>query len=343
MGLNKRLISSEIAAAAGGGFEVVTYSGTSAEQSFDIGFEPDIIWIMGRNTSGRNYFVFDNTGTDTDFKYVLPASTGASEGASGVSTSDSGFTLQSSFGWNYTGITYVAWCWKAASSYSSNTNGSITSSVGANTGIGFSLVRYTGNGSATNNTVGHGLSSAPDLIIVKLLDATKDWYVFSELLGQSGGEYQYLELNTTDAATTFATQEVWNGDLPTSDLFTLTGGSADNLNNNDYIAYCFHSVSGYSKIGSFVGDGSTDTVLNLGFEPKWIMIKNANTTTGWFIMDFPRDNFAQRIRAEVNNIESSIGTLTTSSTGITISSTASDGRINGRPSQTDTMLYMAFK
>jgi len=157
-----------------------------------------------------------------------------------------------------------------------------------------------------------------------------------------GSSYQRGKLNTTDAFST-SMSGVTNNVDPTSTEITLGNSSSVNQSGQNYIAYCFHSVSGYSSIGSFVGDGSTDAVLNLGFEPRWIMIKNANTTTGWFIMDYIRDNFAQRLKADANSGESSIGTLTTSSTGITISATNSDGRINGRPGYSDTMLYMAFK
>jgi hypothetical protein len=280
MAINKRIIrSNDGGAAAGGSFEIVTYSGTSAEQSFNIGFEPDIIWIKGRNTAGRNYFVFDNTGADTDFKYVLPYSTNAQEGASGVSTSDTGFTLQSSFGWNYTGITYVAWCWKAASSYSSNTNGSITTTVGANPDAGFSIVKYFGGN--ISNTYGHGLSSAPELIIIKNLDIVRDWSVVGTALGGDGGDR--LVLNDTVAK---ITTTGLSGTTATTFAFEHNNSIANSANN--FIAFCFHSVGGYQKVGSYSGTGASGNTITTGFEPRFIMVKSTTFNTGWIITDSVR-------------------------------------------------------
>ena len=308
MAINKRLISTATAGGLGqptDNFDIVTYSGTSAEQSFNLGFEPDIIWIMGRNTSGRNYFVFDNTGADSDFDYLHTYNATATEGASGVSTSDTGFTLQSSFGWNYTGITYVAWCWKAASSYSSNTDGSITSTIGANPDAGFSIVKYTGN--ASNSTVGHGLSVAPDLIITKGIDSVvgnTNWLVYNSISGATGR----LVLNQTGAFTTSSTS--YNNTEPTSSVFTI--GTTGDINGNGaaYIAYCFHSVDGYQKIGTYAGTSYTQNDISLSFAPRFVMVKNITSSAGWYIFDLSRDvanGNGKYLEANSTAVESNIG------------------------------------
>ena len=332
MGLNKRLISSEIAAAAGGSFEVVTYSGTSAEQSFDIGFEPDIIWIMGRNTSGRNYFVFDNSGSDNDFKYVPPASSGIAESANGVSTSGTGFTLQSSFGWNYTGITYVAWCFRAASSYSSNTNGSITSTVGANTDLGFSLVRYTGAGAAA--TVGHGLGSTPEAVFFKSFTA-RNWFVYHKDLSASN----YIIFNLTNAQIS-DTRTSGGQPRPFGPFNSSTFGvniDDETGATNNYLALCFHSVSGVSKIGSYTGTGAVNNQVNVGFQPRFVMQKKTSGSGSWNIIDNLRgdDNY---LSANYTNAEGSMtaSSFHLTSTGFTLDNSFSEWNASG-----GTYIYLA--
>ena len=314
------------------------YNGTPTNVSF-VGtlFQPDLVWIKDRDNAFNHNLYFDNGGT---IERLRSSTAGVSDTNGNLSSFDSnGFTFTgSNSNTNANGDNYVAWCWKAGGTVSANNNteGDITSTVSANQDAGFSIVKYTGN-TLTNQSIGHGLSSTPELIIIKNLDdGTADWLVAGENINY------YLNLNGVDADPS-STSYNW---ITNRGATTFTVGSQrreQNINGQEFIAYCFHSVSGYSSIGAFVGDGSTDAVLNLGFEPRWIMIKNTSTTTGWFIMDYIRDNFAQRLRAEATSNESNVGTLTTSSTGITISATNSDGRINGRPGYSDTMLYMAFK
>jgi len=314
------------------------YDGTPTNVSF-VGtlFQPDFVWIKPRSYADNNN-LFDSIRGAT--KQLISNNTAAeSTQANTLQSFDSnGFTTGPDNNTNINGSTYVAWAWKAGGAAVTGSGSNLTNiEVSANAESGFSIVKYTSSG-----TVGakfnHGLNSAPEFYIIKEFTSSDDWVAVAKI----GSSYQRGKLNTTDAFST-SMSGVTNNVDPTSTEITLGNSSSVNQSGQNYIAYCFHSVSGYSSIGSFVGDGSTDAVLNLGFEPRWIMIKNANTTTGWFIMDSIRDNFAQRLRAESSNGESSIGTLTTSSTGITISSTSSDGRINGRPGYSDTMLYIAFK
>ena len=190
--------------------------------------------------------------------------------------------------------TIVAWNWKAGGAASSNTNGSITSSVSANAAAGFSIVSYTGTGS--NATIGHGLASAPTLLIVKKRiqngsDGARSWAVYSN--ASVLGNAKSLYLNATNNA--FVNTAFWNSTTPTSSVFSIgsgTGSQETNINGDPYIAYCFHNVDGYLKTGSYVGNGSADgPFVNLGFKAKFIMIKEVVTGSGngeWQIFDTAR-------------------------------------------------------
>jgi hypothetical protein len=168
-----------------------------------------------------------------------------------------------------------------------------TVTVSANTDAGFSTVVYTGDGAVA--TVGHGLSKTPEMIIVKNItpgvypDARDDWRVYHSG-NTSAPETDYLELN--DIAATADDAGVWNDTAPTADVFTI--GDSVNVNTDDetYIAFCFHSVDGYSKVGSYVGNGSADgTFIYLGFRPAFILHKVYNTTGQWLIWDTARDTY----------------------------------------------------
>jgi len=331
------------------------YGGTPANVNFlGMAFKPDLIWFKNRDLTDTHRLHDSIRGIGTYLSSVNTAAELTISSGGPQSFDSNGFTTSSGGAYNATNEDYVAWCWRAAG-YSNTFNvleggvtdtGSTASNVGitagsntngwgvsANRDAGFSIVKYTGNGS--NSSIGHGLNEAPELVIIKSRDqSTRNWITHFSSLGAGA----YMSLNITNANAT-STARI---NTTTSTVVNIGTSANVNANNDKLIMYCFHSVSGYSSIGSFVGDGSTDTVLNLGFEPKWIMIKNSDTTTGWFIMDSIRDNFAKRLRADVDNGESNIGTLTTSSTGITISSTSSDGRINGRPGYSDTMMYLAI-
>ena len=162
-----------------------------------------------------------------------------------------------------------------------NTDGSITSNVKANPTYGQSIVSYTGTGSAA--TVGHGLSSAPDLIIVKNRDYCQDWAVYDSVNGSG----YFLRLNATNARQ--ATTTAWNNDA-TSSVFGVGSWTATNKSGDDHIAYCFHSVTGYSKIGSYTGNGSANhAITGLGFEPAFLLIKRTNSAHDWVITDNTRN------------------------------------------------------
>jgi hypothetical protein len=184
---------------------------------------------------------------------------------------------------NVTGRTYVGWQWKAGGTAVSNTAGSITSTVSANTTSGFSVVTWTGSGSGAA-TVGHGLGVAPSMVIVKDRAQVVNWNVYHISIGNTAG----VKLNLTDAL--FTNSGWWNNTSPTSSVFT--NGTFTNAASN-YVAYCFTPIAGFSAFGSYTGNGSTDgPFIYTGFRPKFVLIKNTDTAgRGWEIIDSSRNTF----------------------------------------------------
>jgi hypothetical protein len=267
------------------GFNTVLYTGDSGTQSISgVGFSPDFVWIKPRNAVG-SHILQDTVRGNT--KFLESNSTGVEQtnSSTGLLSFDSdGFTVGSGNDWNNSGETFVAWAWDAGSgSAASNTDGSITSTVKANDSYGFSIVSYTGNGTS-GATIGHGLSSAPKMIIVKnRTTAGADWPVYHEDTGNTGATY----LNTTAAFATDSTR--WNNTSPTSTVFSVGNGQGVNHSSASLIAYCFSEVAGYSKIDSYTGNASTNgPVVTTGFRPAWIMTKASSASSGWHITDTRR-------------------------------------------------------
>ena len=261
------------------GFSTVTYTGNGGTQSIEgVGFEPDFVWYKSRSISASNHVVFDSIRGATN--YLLPNTTGSEATATNALTSfdSGGFSVGNEVGTNNAGSTYVAWCWDAGTgSAVSNTDGSITSTVKANTTNGFSIVSWTDNAN-TSSTVGHGLNSTPELIITKNRDGAFNWFTWTTVID---GSYDYLNLNLTSSKTDDSTRA-----LPTSSVFTNVGSTSG----NKQIAYCFHSVSGYSKISSYSGTGASgNSITGLGFKPAWLMIKRTDASgDSWVIHDNTR-------------------------------------------------------
>jgi hypothetical protein len=206
-----------------------------------------------------------------------------------VDNSIGDYNVNGGSGGTYSGTppNYVAWNWKAGGTAVSNTAGSITSSVSANTTAGFSVVTYTGT--ATAATVGHGLGAVPSMMIVKIRNSggVYDWYVYHASLGNTS----VLYLNLTNSVGTGSS--LWNSTTPTSSVFSIGGaGQATNVSAGTFVAYCFAAVAGYSAFGSYTGNGSTDgPFVYLGFRPRWLMIKrssSASVTYGWQMYDTSR-------------------------------------------------------
>jgi len=294
-------------------FNTVLYTGNGSTQSIpngstsptSIAFQPDFTWTKSRSNA-LNHNVYDAIRGAT--KLLKPNLT-VEEGtdAQSLKSFDSnGFTVGTDSHINTNGATFVSWNWKANGSGSSNTNGTINSTVSANVDAGFSIVSYTGNETA-GATIGHGLSKAPEMIIVKnrTLDG-EDWRVYHSGIA-SDAETDFMNLNTGAAAADNAA--MWNDTAPSATLITLGGDAATN-GDEATIAYAFHSVDGYSKVGSYTGNGSTDgTFVYTGFKPAWVMIKRVDIGDSWAILDNNRNDFnpaddllyAERSDAEAAN------------------------------------------
>ncbi len=271
---------------------VVTWTGdgNNPRTVSGVGFQPDLVWAKLRSGAASNtlYDAVRGTGkvlfsdltndeaTNNAFGYISAFNSDGFVATAG-STSNAYF--------NTNGSTYVAWNWKANGSGSSNTSGTISSTVSANTTAGFSIVTYTGNGS-TGATVGHGLGVAPSMIIAKSRGAVTSWPVYHSSLGATS----WILLNSASAATTSAQE--WNNTAPTSTVFTIGSSSANSNQSATYVAYCFAEVAGYSKFGSYTGNGSTDgPFVFTGFRPKFIMIKPSSATGEWIMWDTTRSSY----------------------------------------------------
>ena len=306
-----------------------------SDTAFDIGFQPDWIWNKKRSGTGV-HSLFDSVRGFGSSGKVLYSNTTGTEATNALikSVSSTGFTVTASS--DDTG-TMVDWCWKAGGSASSNGDGSITSSVSANTTAGFSIVSYTGTGS--NATIGHGLGVTPKWIIVKQRNATRSWEVFHSSIPSMNTKY--IELNTTAAASTYS--PVWGGTDPTSTTFHVGTDNSTNNNSGSFIAYCFAEKKGYSKFGSYTGNGNNDgTFVYTGFAPAYVMIKKSNASgTSWVIFDNKRNTFNESSRilqANDNGAEeTSTNRIDFTSNGFKLRGTWTVINNSG-----DTYIYMAF-
>jgi hypothetical protein len=261
-----------------------TGNGSQPRAITGVGFQPDFVWMKNRATAyyHQTYDVLRGTGTGGGVLYTNV--TDAVDDTYKLASFDSdGVTLGTNLGnVNNNGEGIVGWFWKANGTGVTNTAGSITSTVSANTTSGFSVVTYTGTGSAA--TIGHGLGISPRMIIVKRRNSTGNWAVFHSNAGSEAIGF----LNTSDA---FASPDTsyWNGTSPTSSVFSVGNNSAVNASGGTYVAYVFSQVSGYSSISRYTGNGSTDgTFAYTGFNPKYIMIKNRDSAQAWQVYDAAR-------------------------------------------------------
>ena len=265
-------------------FNTKLYTGNGGTQSITgVGFQPDFTWLKGR--SFADYHVV-NDAVRGATKSIYPNDT-ASEGTqtNGLTSFDSdGFSIGNWSNINLNGGTLASWNWKANGSGSTNTVGSINSTVSVNTTSGFSIVKYTGTGNA--ETIGHGLGVSPACIIIKNTSDSGgvDWFVYH----QSMGATKRLKLNQTVAS---STSSFINNTAPSSTVFNTEGGGASGINGETYIAYCFAEKQGFSKFGSYTGNGSTDgPFCYTGFKPAFVIIKSSSAAGSWLLWDNKRSS-----------------------------------------------------
>ena len=280
-------------------FNTKLYTGNGSTNAITgIGFQPDMCWWKMR--SGTEEHALGDAVRGAEYIVKPNASDAQAQSASYFSSFDSdGFTLGSDTKTNGNTSTYASWNWKANGAGSSNTDGSITSTVSANTTSGFSIVKYTGDGT-TGQTVGHGLGSVPKLIINKQL-TTQNWFVYHHSIGNT----KVLKLNTTGAETT---SSAWNNTTPTSSVFTIGTSASTNVSGENFINYCFAEKQGFSKFGSYKGNGNDDgAFIYTGFKPAFILVKNAAITDNWSIFDNKRlgyNAFNYVLYADITNVGS---------------------------------------
>jgi hypothetical protein len=317
-------------------FNTVLWTGTGSNGHAitGVGFQPDLVWVKNRSEAYDHVWFDSVRGV---LKHIESNNDSAEENEANTLTAfgSDGFTVGTDT-LNKSGNNIVSWNWLASNTTASNTDGSITSTVSANTTSGFSIVSYTGNGSA-GATVGHGLGSTPKMIIVKRRNTAAQWNVYHESLGNTGALY----LNDTIAFNVVA--GFWNDTSPNSTTFTLGTDAAGNGSGDTYIAYCFADVKGFSKFGSYTGNGNADgTFVYTGFKPAYLMIKQSSAAgEGWHILDNKRSGAngdMERLLANSANAESNYsGLLDLVSNGF--KTRTSDAGVNASSA---TYIYMAF-
>ena len=262
-------------------FNTVLYTGdgNAGRTVTGVGFQPQWLWIKERSSTSTHSLTDIIRGANER----LQSSTTDAEfdtGTDNVRSFDSdGFTLGTGGQVNENSQTYVSWNWLAGGSASSNSDGDITSSVSVNTTAGFSIATYTGN-NTNAQTIGHGLGVAPKVYIIKRRDSTSAWGLYHGNLGAN----KYLQLESTTSVATDT--GIWNNTAPTSSVLSLgNAGYFNNASGGTYVCYAFAGKQGYSKFGSYTGNGSTDGVfVYLGFSPSFIIAKRTDSTANWYMM-----------------------------------------------------------
>ena len=270
-------------------FNTKLYTGNGGTNAITgVGFEPDMTWLKKRNGTANHHLVDAVRGVG----YYLYPNLGNAQGGNGAalltSFNSDGFTLDAGADSNASGATGVGWSWKAGNlangQGSANTDGSLSSSVSANQTSGFSIVTY--NGRDATDTIGHGLGAEPSVILFKCRSNTgSDWYSYWKPLGNNST----IRLNNTGG--TSSPTGLWNTTSPTSSVFTVISSDVINRVGRTFVAYCFAEKTGYSKFGSYVGNGNADgTFVYTGFKPAFVMFKG-NNTSDWQLWDNKRDTF----------------------------------------------------
>jgi hypothetical protein len=285
-------------------FNTKLYTGTGASNAITgVGFQPDFVWLKRRDSTASHALFDINRGVN---KQLRTNTTGVEETVSWFPSFDAdGFTVSTTESdGNASGGTYASWNWLANGAGVSNTDGDVTATVSANQTSGFSIVKYVNPASGSPFTVGHGLGSAPKMVIIKNTSGVQNWGVWHTSIGFGN----YLILNTT-AATGAA-------NLVTATSATTFSTYQDHHSAGvDLIAYCFAEKKGYSKFGSYTGNGNADgTFVYTGFKPAFVMIKNTSATENWYILDNKRPSYNTNNYYLLPNTSGAEGTSTSLAT-----------------------------
>jgi hypothetical protein len=317
-------------------FNTVLYTGdgtTNQTKAITFGFQPDWAWFKARDAGQSNILVDSVRGGTkalvseaANAEFTLAVAQLFTSTGMIVSNDASANSLNSS------GSSKVSWGWLGSNTTVSNTSGSITSTVSANTTSGFSVVSYTGTGA--NATVGHGLGVAPRMIIIKNRSSVTNWLVYHASLGNGNS----IVLNTTGAS--FSSGD-WQNTTPTSSIISLSGGTAVNESSSNHIAYCFAEIKGYSKFGSYTGNGSTNgPFIYTGFKPAFLIAKRTDSTGNWRTRDNKRSPYNAVelvLNPNLANAETTEDAHDFLSNGFKVRTTGPENNASG-----GTFIYMAF-
>ena len=322
-------------------FKVQLYTGTGSSLTVtfndtDTDMQPDLVWIATRSTT-ENQPLYDVVRGTGESVHSNDNDTEATE--EGVSSFNSdGFTLGTHGGANQSSATHVAWCWKAGTTSGITTNGNTTitpSAYSFNQTSGFSILKYSGNGTA-GAKIAHGLGAAPELVFYKSTTGAFDWLVYSKALGAT----KEIVLNSAAASTT---SDVFNDEDPTSTNLEVKTNAGNNSSSHDYIAYCWAPIQGFSKFGSFVGNGNVDgAFVFTGFRPAFVMIKCATRagTDIWTMYDNKREGYNvdnDALSADTNAAERTSDDIDILSNGFKCRNSVTDVNPSG-----ETAVYIAF-
>ena len=318
-------------------FNTKLYTGNGSTQSITgVGFQPDLTWIKSRSDASWHRLQDAVRGATKEI-YSNDTNAEGTDANTLTSFDSDGFSLGTAADYNGNSRTQVAWNWKANGAGSSNSDGDITSTVSANQTAGFSIVKYTGNGS-NDQRVGHGLGARPAAWFIKRLGSADDWIVYHQGLATNWYDDTYLYLNSTNAVMGSVNAGTGN---PTSSVFYIGDTGRTGASGDDYIAYVFAEKKGFSKFGKYTGNGNADgTFVYTGFKPAWVMIKRSDTADVWTVWDNKRVGYngANNVfEADNTNAEASSDRLDILSNGFKL-------RYNWTPINTSggTYIYMAF-
>jgi hypothetical protein len=353
-------------------FDVVTWTGNGSSQTITLpgGFQPDMIWIKNRTGSYDPMIMDSVRGNDGTHYYALDVSSTVAQSNQNATwfgnygylsaITSTGFTVNTGSlaggNFNTSGYNYVAWCWKAGNGTVTNTNGSVTSTVSVNAAAGFSIVSYAGGQSGTF-TIGHGLNSAPNIIITKSSTSADGWIVYYTV---NGTNTNWATLNST-AAQGSNGGPLTGGALLISNATTLQISSGAGANDStSMIAYCWTAVPGFSQFGTYTANGTVDSAfVYCGFKPRFIMLKDLTSTgsgyASWVMLDTARQTYnpatgvtTYSLYANLSNIEGTRGSGSTTDLYNTVDILSNGFKIRGAgaPGETnntsDTYIYMAF-
>jgi len=325
-------------------FNTKLYTGNAAGRTISgIGFQPDWTWSKNRGNDD-NHYVFDSVRGAT--KHIIPDNNTAEGTISGITSWNSdGYVLGDSATINADGVTAVSWNWKAGTSFSNDASstsvGSIDSAGSVNTDAGFSIITYTGTGTA--GTIAHGLGKLPKMIIAKQRNATENWIVyFLDTSIANNNVQNYLELDTNIASTGDSGAR-WGayGNYSTT-TFGVGTDDQTNKSGSTYVAYVFSDIQAYSKIGKYAGNGNADgPFVYTGFKPAFVMVKNRSAAEHWIIFDNKRPgrNLTDALlKPSLHNVESTSGVkFDLLSNGFKARVSDAEGNSSGH-----TFIYMAF-